>query len=120
MHLLEILEKHIRITRQITKKQYKARKFDHKRGSADIKERPLTVGYLTIGQLLYILTEIQRNYLTDHHVFSFNKETFIVRVVKDDTEEVEHFGFKDEPPRSTYPFIQNLNPQRDIPKDALR
>lgn len=87
MNQLEILKKRIQLSRlkkADTRLAWKAR-------VQVIVERPISINYLTIGELSYILQEIQKNYLAKIHYFTFGQKRIHVRILEDqnDTNESE-------------------------------
>lgn len=101
---ISLLDKRLSITHQISKESVAQRTYKERIKVG--RERPASLGYFTIGQLLYILTYIQQNYLAEYHVFHFNKETFIVRIISDEVSEQSE----------TIPTTDQTKPSKDRPE----
>lgn len=90
MHHLEILDKRLSITHVIQPEVQKRKGYKHQKTSP--RERPVGLGYFTIGQYIYMLQEIQTNYLKELYVFTFEKETFFVRIISPEEKDITPSG----------------------------
>lgn len=82
----QILDKRISLSR-LRPEKIRVWKRRHRKDNA-IVERPVGIGYLTIRELLFVLTSIQKDYLMDSHYFGFRGEKILVRII--DSEEDEN------------------------------
>lgn len=80
MHQLEILDKRITFNTYRIEYQRVKKTWWRVTKNRQIQEVPMSIGWLTIRELLYILQSLQINYLKECHIFYIRKKSVIVRV----------------------------------------